>query len=50
MTSMISWELYQHFHLIEKGLRERLEKASKPAHIIFILSAIMDAREARLRD
>lgn len=46
----MEWELYQNFKLIERGLRERLEKAVMPSQIMFILSSIMDAREAQLRD
>lgn len=47
---MNPWLQYQNYKLIEKGLRERLEMAKFGWQIMFILSAIMDAREAQLQE
>ena len=45
---MMDWLLYNNWKRVEQGLKERLEKANMPSHVLFLLSALMDAREQRI--
>lgn len=45
---MHDWILFNNWQRVENGLRERIEQTNSPSKLLFLLSALMDARESRV--